>query len=58
MCAYDTLPGVIFPSTSDLSQPAVGLRCVRTEKPIGSSVSSWTTFWKILRLVEEIPFLP
>jgi hypothetical protein len=52
VCNSPNLPGIAFFSSSDLTRDfPVPIRCTRAEKPIGGSLQSWISFWKIIRLI-------
>jgi hypothetical protein len=50
------MPGIKWSSSTDETGRFPGLTCSRLETPLpGSSASSWATFWKLARLVEQLP---
>lgn len=56
MCSYAAFPAVIWASSTDVSNEHFGLTCERLEKPLpGTSAARWYDFWKITRLIPEIP---
>lgn len=57
VCEFEQFPGVILTSSSDQSGDIPGLVCKRVDGALpGSSLNQSYTFWKILRLVEGLPF--
>jgi hypothetical protein len=52
------MPGLLFPSSSDQTGLYPGLTCSRIETPLPgtSGPRSWSTFWKLARLIENFPF--
>jgi hypothetical protein len=57
VCSFAAAPEVVFGSSSDLSSAELGLSCRRIEKPLpGSGPTSWSHWYKIVRLIETLPF--
>jgi hypothetical protein len=57
VCNYQALPGLLFPSSTDQTNPSIGLTCQKLDKPLpGTSWTTWSTFWKIAKLIEGLPF--
>jgi hypothetical protein len=56
VCESEALPGVKWGSSSDVSRNLpVPIKCVRVEKPISGGPTSWATWWKIARMIEQLP---
>lgn len=57
VCQSAALPGYTWVSTTDATDFLPGWTCRALEKPLpGSSLTSWFTSWKIVRLIESLPF--
>jgi len=57
VCQSDSLPGYTWVSSEDATGFLPGWECRALEKPLpGSRLSQWLTTWKIVRLIEGIPF--
>jgi hypothetical protein len=55
-CQSAALPGYTWASSSDATDFLPGWTCVALEEPLpGSSLSSWLTSWKIVKLIEGFP---
>jgi hypothetical protein len=56
-CHSASLPGYVWTSTEDATGFLPGWVCEKLEQPLpGSSVSGWSTAYKIARLIEGLPF--
>jgi hypothetical protein len=56
VCSYAAAPAITFPSSTDVTNPDLGLSCSRLETPLPgfSNFSQWSTFWKLAKLIESI----
>jgi hypothetical protein len=53
----EAFPAVKFFSATDQSQDfPTPIRCVRVEKPVGTSWSVWAGWFKLARYLESFPF--
>jgi len=56
-CHSDALPGYVWTSSTDATGFLPGWHCVRLEEPLpGSTFSGWAIAYKIVRLIEQLPF--
>ena len=54
-CQSAALPGYTWVSSTDATGFLPGWTCARLEEPLpGSSLSSWLTSYKIVRLIEGL----
>lgn len=58
MCTSDAIPAVKwFSSTDQTTDLPVPITCVRIDKSVnGGSWRDWASWYKLLKLIEEIPF--
>jgi hypothetical protein len=57
VCESVVLPGIKWTSTEDMTRDfPEPIQCVRLEKPLGTSATTWATWWKLARLIEGLPF--
>jgi len=58
VCSFASTPGIIFASSSDQTGALPGLTCSKLETPLPGSTgpTGWATFWKLVRLIESLPF--
>lgn len=54
-CQAAALPGYTWVSSTDATDFLPGWSCVPLEEPLpGSSLSSWLTSWKVVRLIQGL----
>lgn len=57
-CQSDQLQGYTWTSSTDATGFLPGWKCVKLEHPLpGASLQQWLTSWKIVRLIEGVPFI-
>lgn len=56
MCTSPSLPGISWASSSDLTDPHLGVFCSRVETPLPgySNKRGWASMWKLIKLIEEL----
>lgn len=56
-CQSAALPGYTWVSATDATDFQPGWTCRALERPLpGSSLTSWFTSWKIVKLIQGFPF--